>query len=77
MSKYLIKNSNDYLGAFRVLPQKLQRLFVQAYQAYLFNKFLSRRIKKGLSLNKAEVGDYVVNVERCGLPMLQMHKNRE
>jgi tRNA pseudouridine13 synthase len=40
---------------------------------------LSERIKKGLSLSVAEVGDYVVSVERSGLPMLTMFKrvNRE
>jgi len=69
-----LAEKQDYLGAFKMLPQKLQRLFVQAYQAYLFNKFLSRRIKRGLHLNEAEVGDYVVSVERSGLPMLQMRK---
>jgi len=74
MLKRLTENPKDYLGAFKMLPKKLQRLFVQAYQAYLFNKFLSRRVKSGLSLNKAEVGDYVLNVERGGLPMPRMHK---
>jgi tRNA pseudouridine13 synthase len=52
----------------------LRELFPQAYQSYLFNKFLSRRISFGLPLVRAEVGDYVVNVERSGLPMLAMHK---
>jgi len=40
----------------------------------LFNKFLSKRIEKELPLNRAEVGDYVVNVKRCGLPMLRMRR---
>jgi tRNA pseudouridine13 synthase len=74
MLKRLAKKSDDFVGAFRRLPTKLRRLFPQAYQAYLFNKFLSRRIGKGLPLNRAEVGDYVVNVERSGLPMPKMHK---
>jgi len=74
MLKHLTKKSDDFLGAFRRLPIKLQELFPQAYQSYLFNKFLSRRIASGLSLNRAEVGDYVVNVERSGLPMLTMHR---
>jgi len=52
----------------------LRELFPQAYQSYLFNKFLSRRIARGLPLVRAEAGDYVVNVERSGLPMLTMHK---
>ena len=74
MLRHLAKKPDDYVGAFRRLPIKLRELFPQAYQSYLFNKFLSRRITRGLSLVRAEVGDYVVNVERSGLPMLTMHK---
>jgi len=74
MLRHLAKKPDDYAGAFRRLPIKLRELFPQAYQSYLFNKFLSRRITCGLPLVRAEVGDYVVNVERSGLPMLTMHK---
>ncbi len=74
MLRHLTKKPDDFIGAFRRLPIKLKELFPQAYQAYLFNRFLSRRIKEGLSLNRAEVGDYVVNVERSGLPMIRMHR---
>ncbi len=69
MLAYLVEKPDDFTGAFRTLPLKLRMLFVQAYQSYLFNRFLSARIKKGLALNAAEAGDYVVNVERSGLPM--------
>ena len=72
MLKRLVKKPDDFVGAFRRLPVKLQALFVQAYQSYLFNRFLSERIKNGFSLSKAEVGDYVVNVKRSGLPMVNM-----
>ena len=72
MLKYLNENPNEFVKAFNVLPLKLQVLFVQAYQSYLFNRFLSERIKAGLPLNKAEVGDLVVGVERTGLPMVNM-----
>lgn len=74
MLEHLAKKPEDYVGAFRRLPNKLLKLFTQAYQAYLFNKFLSARIKSGLALNSACVGDYVVNVERNGLPMLRMRR---
>jgi len=74
MLKHLAKKPDDFVGAFRRLPMKLQKLFIQAYQAYLFNKFLSRRIENGFSLNRVEVGDYVVNVERSRLPMLSMYR---
>ena len=74
MLKHLTKKPEDFIGAFKRLPTKLRRLFPQAYQAYLFNKFLSKRIERELLLSKAEIGDYVLHVERSGLPMLKMHK---
>ena len=73
MLKHLAKKPKDFVGAFRRLPPKLRQLFPQAYQAYLFNKFLSRRIACGLPLNEVEAGDYVVNVECSGLPMTKMY----
>ena len=74
MLRHLVKKPADFAGAFMRLPVKLQALFVQAYQSYLFNRFLSERIKSGFSLDRAEVGDYVVNVERSGLPMVNAAK---
>ncbi|MDR0797492.1 MAG: tRNA pseudouridine(13) synthase TruD, partial [Nitrososphaerota archaeon] len=72
MLKYLNEKPNEYTKAFNVLPLKLQVLFVQAYQSYLFNRFLSERVKAGLPLNDVEIGDFVVGVERTGLPMVNM-----
>jgi tRNA pseudouridine13 synthase len=74
MLRHLVDKPDDFVGAFTRLPVKLQALFVQAYQSYLFNRFLSERVKSGFSLNKAEAGDYVVNVERSGLPMVNAAK---
>ncbi len=67
--KRLAGDSGDFEAAFRVLPLRLRVLFVEAYQSYLFNRFLSGRIRRGLSLGVAEVGDFVVSVERSGLPL--------
>jgi tRNA pseudouridine13 synthase len=75
MLMHLANNPTDYVGAFQRLPQKLQALFVQAHQSYLFNRFLSERMKRGLPLNEAVVGDFVVGVERSGLPMTSMEKS--
>jgi tRNA pseudouridine13 synthase len=74
MLSHLVEKPEDFVGAFKRLPIKLQALFVQAYQSYLFNRFLSERISIGFALNKAEVGDYLVNVERSGLPMIKTGK---
>jgi len=74
MLKHLVKHPDDFAGAFRTLPFKLQEIFIQAYESYLFNKFLSRRIALGLPLNLAEVGDYVVAIERSGLSVPTIYK---
>ena len=68
MLRHLSKNPKDFLGAFRRLPTKLRRLFVQAYQSYLFNRFLSERMKRRIPIGKPQIGDYVVNLDEKGLP---------
>jgi len=68
MLRYLSKYPRDFLGAFRRLPIRLRRLFVQAYQSYLFNKFLSARMKQKIPLSHVQEGDYVVNIGSKGLP---------
>jgi len=67
---HLAKWRRDFIGAFRKLPLKLRRLFVQAYQSYLFNKFLSQRIRRkgAIGISEAEVGDYMVFLDHHGLP---------
>lgn len=58
--KALKDRETDYINALRRLPIQLRRMFVYAYQAYLFNKTLSLRLKEGLSLGRAEPGDLVL-----------------
>jgi tRNA pseudouridine13 synthase len=67
MLLHLSKRKGDYAGAFRKLPIKLRKLFIQAYQSYLFNRFLSQRMKEGISLNEPQKGDFVVYVDSQGL----------
>jgi tRNA pseudouridine13 synthase len=67
MLEGLVEKPGDFVGAFKRLPVRLRGLFVQAYASYLFNRFLSGRVKGGVSLSVAEVGDFVVGVERCGV----------
>ncbi|MEM2576978.1 MAG: tRNA pseudouridine(13) synthase TruD, partial [Candidatus Bathyarchaeia archaeon] len=59
MLKHLINHSNDYIGALKRLPSRLRLLFVNAYQSFLFNEVLSRRVLAKLPLNKALEGDWV------------------
>ena len=58
--EHLALHPNEWKEALLKLPKNLVRIFLHAYQSYLFNKILSRRIKKGLPLNEAVEGDIVI-----------------
>jgi len=60
MLNHLAKNPEDYLGAIQVLPKAVQYLFIHAYQSYLFNELINKRLEKGYNLNRID-GDRVVN----------------
>ncbi len=57
---HLHSNPDDYIGAIKTLPFNLQTLFINAYQSYLFNKMISKRLKAGLMLNQAIEGDIII-----------------
>ncbi len=68
MMNHLISNPEDYTGAFRVLSKNLQKMFLHAYQSYIFNLILNRRIRLGLSIHEAYVGDIVCFKNEIGMP---------
>jgi len=53
----------DTIAALRAIPITIRRLFVQAYQAYIFNICLSRAIMGGEDLLKPETGDLCFEME--------------
>lgn len=56
---HLIARPGDFKGAFMVLPKNLYTMFVHAYQSELFNRIICERLKSGLPLNEAAIGDIV------------------
>ncbi len=38
--KWLVKNPNDFAGALRILPKHIRKLYVHAYQSWLWNSAL-------------------------------------
>jgi tRNA pseudouridine13 synthase len=67
MLNYLVERPEDYAGSFNVLSPNLRHMFVHAYQSYIFNRILSRRMAEGLPLGRAVDGD-VVCFAKGGLP---------
>jgi len=44
--QHLARSPRDFLGALRLLPRDLLSIFVRAYQSYIFNQALSRRLRE-------------------------------
>ncbi len=40
--EHLINYPNDYAGALRKIPKRIRRIYVNAYQSYVFNEVLKR-----------------------------------
>jgi len=57
-----ILRGKDPISALRTIPINIRRLFVQAFQAYLFNKTLSVAIRDDFSLNIPEENDLCFDV---------------
>jgi tRNA pseudouridine13 synthase len=65
---YLATHPGDHIGALRVLPLNLLIMFVHAYQAVLYNRILSERMRRGIPIHEPIVGDLVLPADRRGLP---------
>jgi len=62
--QHLVEKPNDYTGALEKLPRNLLTMFIYAYQSYLFNRILSKRIEQGLPFDQAIVGDVVLPIQK-------------
>ncbi|MDW7732974.1 MAG: tRNA pseudouridine(13) synthase TruD [Methanolobus sp.] len=68
MMHYLVENPGDFKGSLSVLASNISKMFVHAYQSYMFNRIVCQRIEKGLPLNAAIPGDIVCFKNKEGLP---------
>ncbi|PKK86247.1 MAG: tRNA pseudouridine(13) synthase TruD [Thermoplasmata archaeon HGW-Thermoplasmata-1] len=59
MLNHLVSKPCDWAGALLSLPNNLLKMFIHAYQSYLFNRMLSERIRQGVPLNAVVKGDIV------------------
>ena len=52
--------------ALRALSRELRMLFVHAYQAWIFNRWLSQRWREPRSIAEAIDGDWIIRIHRNG-----------
>jgi tRNA pseudouridine13 synthase len=72
MLSHLAMRSGDFIGAFHRLPKKLCQLFIQAYQSYLFNRFLSENIRSGFLLESPAEYTYKLTIDNRDYPALPL-----
>jgi tRNA pseudouridine13 synthase len=58
-----LANGKDYIGALRSIPINIRRLFIHAYQAFIFNKCLSDMMRNGESITKCTEKDFCFRLE--------------
>jgi tRNA pseudouridine13 synthase len=59
------------------VPLKLRRLYVQAYQSWIFNKTLSGSMRRGEDISKVQRGDNWATVSEGGLMASSVHGVKE
>ena len=76
-ARRLVEKPGDFLGAFRALPLGIRRLFVHAYQSYLFNRSLTKALLDSLDISVAVPGDNWSQLAADGLTAGGVHGARE
>jgi len=59
MIQHLKKDPGDYEGTINTLSFDLKNLLISSFQSYLFNKMLSKRAERGISLFEPVKGDVI------------------
>jgi tRNA pseudouridine13 synthase len=64
MLNKLVVDPDDYVGALKELPKNLLTMFIYAYQSYLFNKIVSKRVLNKIPPNQAIIGDIIYPIKK-------------
>jgi tRNA pseudouridine13 synthase len=57
---HLVNHPEDYRGALQALPPRLLSMFVSAYQSYVFNETLSKRMEQEWPMEEPVAGDVLL-----------------
>ena len=66
MLRHMLANPDDWVGAFRKLPNNLQLMTVHSLQSVAFNQTIKARLDGGLSLSTPVKGDLVGRIDENG-----------
>lgn len=77
IARRMAAKPGDPVGALRAAPVAVRRLYVQAFQSYLFNRTLSVAISAGVDISSAVRGDNWGELAADGLNLAKVHGVRE
>ncbi|MFL2981633.1 MAG: tRNA pseudouridine(13) synthase TruD [Candidatus Poseidoniaceae archaeon] len=66
MLRHMLQKPDDWVGAFRKLPNNLQLMTVHSLQSVVFNKTIEARNREAIPLSKPIVGDVVGRIDDNG-----------
>ena len=64
--RQLVKKRDDWIGAFRKLPNNLQLMMVHSLQSEAYNRIIAARLETGLTLSEPIEGDVVGLIQDNG-----------
>ncbi len=61
--KHLMKSPGDFEKAVMRIPPRVLTLQVHAFQSYIFNRMISERARLGMSIDRPQVGDFLIKLD--------------
>lgn len=77
VARGLCRHPGDWVKALRAVPVRLRRLYVQAYQSFIFNRTMSMAVEEGVDFSKFESGDNWAEVSADVLTLSAVRGVRE
>ena len=77
VARRLSAEPENWTGALRAAPMTVRRLYVQAYQSFIFNRTLSLALERGLDISEFEEGDNWSEVSEDGLVISRVRGVRD
>jgi len=77
IARRLAREPENNIGGLRAAPIAVRRLYVQAFQSYLFNRTLSAAIADGIDISSLRQGDNWGELAGDGLNLAKIHGVRE
>ena len=71
MLNHLVNRPDDYAGAIRRMPKNLSKMFIHAYQGYVFNRAMSEYMRRGIPVERLPLVGFRTEVDEVTANILE------